>query len=465
MIDTFAQTIASRCHNRKGTRSRVPQASTPSRAQKAPTARPIPAWGEAPCWAAPEAQGLKARPIPSIPQILLVALHPVLLQECAELFLKISFAMMRLLCIDVLNQQFQIRRPDGKRAVPPLPRELRQLWRLGLDPLRRGSLQFRNQLRDVRRSRQSDRKMHMVGNAFNAITFAPGVTRNRGEISVKVGPHRIIENRTAFLRTEDYMHNNECERQWHRHEYRSGLQPSPVTHNTSWGCAPCWYKVAPSALETGYRQTVLDRTKNRAGSAAHPSPEPETQESAENAPLHQPGATAQVPGQPNARGLKARPIPAWGAAPCWAIPGARGLKARHIRLIRVASIIFACALLISCSGCNRSLRIDTSKQHAVIHVETLGEYPTTVESFALKPANQPNASVFSIEGTDTFQTWNFKLNSGVNQTSSIETSHGQYRVTSPMSDKTFVLQAGTPYRATVCFEHHSCRSGTFSFTE
>jgi hypothetical protein len=44
------------------------------------------------------------------------------------------------------------------------------------------------------------------------------------------------------------VHHNERERQWHRQEYRSGLQPSPVTRNTSWGCAPCWYRPAPSAL-------------------------------------------------------------------------------------------------------------------------------------------------------------------------------------------------------------------------
>jgi hypothetical protein len=44
------------------------------------------------------------------------------------------------------------------------------------------------------------------------------------------------------------MHNDERERQWHRQKYRSGLQPSHVTPNTSWGFAPCWYSDAPSAL-------------------------------------------------------------------------------------------------------------------------------------------------------------------------------------------------------------------------
>ena len=465
MLDTFARTTRSWWQKRKGTRSRVPYKPGPTRAQKAPTARPIPAWGEAPCWFPPNVQGLKARHITSIPQISLVAFHAVFLQERTKLILIRPLAMMCLLRVDILNQRLQIGRPNRKRSIPSLPRERRQCRGFCLDPLRRRCLQLRNQLRNIRRSRQTDCHMHMVGNASHAITLTPGIPSNRSKIRIQLRTNRIIQNRTASLRTEDHMHHNERERQWHGHEYRPGLQPSPVTRNTSWGCAPCWYRVAPSALETWYRQTVLDTTKKRSGSAEHRSPEPETQKRAKSAPPCQPGATPQVPDQPNAQGLKARPIPAWGEGPCTPASNARGLKARPMRLIRVASMFFAGVLLISCSGCNRSLPIDTGKKQAVIHVETLGEYPTTIESFAVTPADKPTTPVFLIEGIDTFQAWNFSLNSGVNQTSSINTAHGQYRVISPSSEKTFVLQAGIPYRATVCFEHHSCRKGTFSFTE
>jgi hypothetical protein len=134
-------------------------------------------------------------------------------------------------------------------------------------------------------------------------------------------------------------------------------------------------------------------------------------------------------------------------------------------LTRVAAVIFAVGLLVSCSGCNRALPIDAGKNQAVIHVETLADYPTTVLSFAVAQADRTDSPLFSIEGVNTFQTWNFKLNSGVNQISSINPAHGQYRVISPSSEKTFVLQAGTSYKATVCFEHHTCRRRTFSFTE
>jgi hypothetical protein len=48
------------------------------------------------------------------------------------------------------------------------------------------------------------------------------------------------------------MHHNERERQWHRRDYRSGFQPSPVTAATSWGDAPGYktvgFQLAYSAM-------------------------------------------------------------------------------------------------------------------------------------------------------------------------------------------------------------------------
>ena len=270
MLDTFAQTIASRYTNRNGTSPYLPQRPNTNHIQEAPTARPIPAWGaapctttpdtrglkarpipawgEAPCWAISNARGLKARPIPLIPQIPLVALHTVLLQERTKLVLKRTLSMMRLLRVDVLNQRLQICRPNRKRSIPSLPRERRQCRRFCFDPLRRRCLQLRNQFCHIRRSRQTDCEMHMVCYASHAITLASGIANNRGKIRIQFHTDRIIQSRSASFRTEDHMHHNERERQWHRHEYRSGLQPSPVTRNTSWGCAPCWYRVAPLAL-------------------------------------------------------------------------------------------------------------------------------------------------------------------------------------------------------------------------
>jgi len=231
---------------------RTPQIRVSAEIARAPKARPIPAWGEAPCWATPDVRGLKARSINlSIPQILLVAFHSILLQECPKLILEIPFPMMCLLSIDVLNQGLQIRRPNGKRAITPLPCEVRQRRRLRLQPLRRCSLQLGNQLSDIRSSRQSNCKMNVVRNSIDAITLTSRVSRDCREIAVEIATHSITQHGRSSLRTEDYMHHNERERQWHRQQYRSGLQPSHVTPNTSWGYAPCWYSDAPSAPRRG----------------------------------------------------------------------------------------------------------------------------------------------------------------------------------------------------------------------
>ncbi len=215
----------------------IPPASTAT--EKAPTARPIPAWGEAPCWITPDTQGLKARPIASIPQVPLVAFHPILLQKRAKLILIRALTMVRLLRVDILDECLQIGWPDGKRSIPSLPRELSQSGRFCLEPLRRRSLQLCDQLRYIRRSRQTDCQMHMVRDTSDAVAFAASVTDDRSKVRIQFRTNRIVQSGSASLRTEDHMHHNERERQWHRHEYRSGLQPSPVTRNTTWGETPC----------------------------------------------------------------------------------------------------------------------------------------------------------------------------------------------------------------------------------
>src|SRR6185312_14612538 len=108
------------------------EADTPT--PKGPKARPIPAWGETPGIAPSNIQGLKARPIsPSIPDIPLVAFHPIFLEERTKFILKRLLAMMHFLRIDVLCQRIQIRRANGERPIAPLPSELRQSRRLGLE--------------------------------------------------------------------------------------------------------------------------------------------------------------------------------------------------------------------------------------------------------------------------------------------------------------------------------------------
>jgi hypothetical protein len=219
-------------------------------ARKAPTARPIPAWGKAPGTPSPHPRGLKARPIDfSIPHVPIIPLYPILLQQGPELILKRMLPVVSFLRLDVPNQRLQIHQPNRKHTITPLPRELRQRWRLRLQPSGRRPLHLLHQLCHTRRSRQSNRQMNVICDAANAITFASGIPHQRRQIQIKLRTHELIQNSCAILRAEDHMNQNKRERLGHRADYRSGLQPSRLYLNNSWGFAPCWYSVAPSALQ------------------------------------------------------------------------------------------------------------------------------------------------------------------------------------------------------------------------
>ena len=220
--------------------------------RKAPKARPIPAWGEAPGKGAGKVRGLKARPITiSIPQIPLVILDTVLLQKRTQLILKRHLPVMPLLTVDIRTQRTQIRRPNGECSVPALPRESPQCRRFRFEPLRRGRLQLLHERCNIQIARHPNGQMHVVGDTADPIAFAFHVSSNRCKIGVEFKKDRCIEDRPAVLRAEDHVHQNKCQRLGHRRDYRSGLQPSRCLNRyRSWGFAPCWYSVAPSALMT-----------------------------------------------------------------------------------------------------------------------------------------------------------------------------------------------------------------------
>jgi hypothetical protein len=217
----------------------------------APTAQPIPAWGNAPgIGAGLGIEGLKARSIDtSIPQIPLIKLHPVFPEESTQFILKRNFAMILFLILDVLDQSLQIRRANGERAVAPLPRKLRQFGRLCFQPFRRRRFQYLHQLRHIHRPGQTNGKMYVVSNSANAIAFAFRIADNRSHIRVEHRSHRLVENWLSIFRTENEVNQNKREGLRHRADYRAGFQLSRLLCATrTWGFTPGWYRTAPSAL-------------------------------------------------------------------------------------------------------------------------------------------------------------------------------------------------------------------------
>jgi hypothetical protein len=314
---------------------------------KAPKARPIPAWGGAPCMRTYNAPGLKARPIHnSIPQIPFIEFHTIFLKECAKFILKILLSMMRLLGIDVTNQGVQIRRPSREGTVASLPGKLRQFRRLGLKPFRSGRFKLLHHLRHFCRARQANREVNVVRNSTYAKAFTFGVAGNGSKIRVECRPNGRIEEGGTVLCAEDHMDQNKRERLRHRIDYRSGFQPSYSTANRTWGFTPCWYKGAPLALSRHPDDspkksiegtlTALDLRQRTAEGSDSTFGLP--QKSAKGAPLYQPGATPQAQGQTNGEGLKARPILHFAAtlALCLLIPFiaiAQPTQPLHIKII------------------------------------------------------------------------------------------------------------------------------------
>jgi len=88
----------------------------------------------------------------------------------------------------------------------------------------------------------------MVRDTAHAETFTSGIASNSSKVGVKHGADISVEESPAVLCAEGHMNKNKRERLRHRNDYRSGLQPSSVVGDRTWGFAPGWYSAAPLAL-------------------------------------------------------------------------------------------------------------------------------------------------------------------------------------------------------------------------
>ena len=328
-------------HERKGTRSRVPQPAHPTTVLKAPTARPIPAWGVAPCTAAPQTRGLKTRAILAwaegpgattphirglkaratlawgnapgtaapqtcglkarakrtprhesaarlIPHELLIEFHPILLKHRPHLRLEVAPLVMRGLRIDIPHQRRSITRPNGERRIASLPAKSRKLRPFRLDPLRRRNLHPLHDFRHRLGACKQQPNVNVVGNSANPNADVLRMIENRSQIRMHLASDRITQKRPPLLRAEDQMHQHIRERLRHAHEYSA--RPSYVEANNS-------------------------------SATNDPAPTARPIQAWGNAP-----GTAE----PQTCGLKARATLAWGNTPGTAEPQTCGLKVRAI---------------------------------------------------------------------------------------------------------------------------------------
>ena len=303
-------------------------------------ARPIPTWGVAPGTGRTTAKGLKARSMPlSIPNIPLIEINAIPLQERTKLVLKTLLRMMRLLPVDVRAQRAQIRGTNGKHTVPALPLEATELVALRLQPLRRPRLQIADEVCDGQAPRQPNCQMEMIGHAADPITFASGVTNSRCKVGAQVRTHGISQRRHPAFGAEDYMNQNKSERLWHCRNYRSGLQPSTYARTIPGVSPQAGIERAFSAQSpTSNIITAESQTFRTQPTPLHGIPlEPHTPSiPALKARPIPAWVEAQLITQPTVPALKARPIPAWDEAPGAFTGHNRGLKAQPMPFAMVA---------------------------------------------------------------------------------------------------------------------------------
>jgi len=116
-------------------------------------------------------------------------------------------------------------------------------------------------------------------------------------------------------------------------------------------------------------------------------------------------------------------------------------------------LILFCALVVltATGGCFKrpAVRLENSGSSVIVHIETLGEYPTTVRHIRLKDASSGKVIFELLTESGTPQIYSFRLSVGENSTHVADPEHGSYRVAEPSGKDTFSLQPGVRYRLTI----------------
>lgn len=114
-------------------------------------------------------------------------------------------------------------------------------------------------------------------------------------------------------------------------------------------------------------------------------------------------------------------------------------------MCRFASIIIILVLVIPIVGCGPPLRVRVMDEKAVVDVQTLGEYPTTITRVRIAE-REGGRTIWEIKAKwGTPQIHTLSLAAGANSVDLAEPGAGGYEIVIPRKDPTFSLQRGTDY--------------------
>ena len=87
--------------------------------------------------------------------------------------------------------------------------------------------------------------------------------------------------------------------------------------------------------------------------------------------------------------------------------------------------------------------------NATVHVETLGEYPTSIRRIQIEDSDSGNVVLDLKEENGTAQIRNFTIVAGKNPVGFVHPALGSYRVIRPIDSPAFFIQTGRTYRLTI----------------
>jgi hypothetical protein len=96
-----------------------------------------------------------------------------------------------------------------------------------------------------------------------------------------------------------------------------------------------------------------------------------------------------------------------------------------------------------------NLWIENKGANVIAHVETLGEYPTTILHFQIKDVSSGIIVFELIKDKGTPQIHTFSLSVGENSVIFADPQYGSYRVIVPAGGNKFILSPGINYRILV----------------
>jgi hypothetical protein len=118
------------------------------------------------------------------------------------------------------------------------------------------------------------------------------------------------------------------------------------------------------------------------------------------------------------------------------------------RTIAILSLLLIALVVLGIDLWRPKVWIEGTQSRAVVHLETLREYPTSIGHFRIEEIPSGRIVFEGFKASGTPQLWNMQLSPGSNSIDVVDPQYGTYRLTEPKG-ASFTLHSGQRYRITV----------------